>query len=611
MPKKSDKFLTLFCGVSLAITLTVNLFAAGTDYLSPIDVAAAPDGKTLYIAGATGKQILFFEPSTEKVIKTVTVSDKLTGIAVSPDGLMLCATAGDYFGKVFVVDIKDGQIRDTIHVGHSPTAPVISNSGKMLFVCQRFNDNVAFIDLATKKVIAEIPVIRSPFAAAITPDDSKLYVANFYPAGRVDGEFVAASVSVIDTVTKKVIDTLTFPNGSVDLKGITISPDGQYVYVTHILARYQLPTTQLERGWMNTNAITIIKVGDSDIFTTVLFDDVDLGAANPWGLACTADGKYLCVAHSGTHEISIIDREALHQKISDGSTTLEDIPNNLSFLLGLRERIQLDGNGPRNLAVIGNTAYIGEYFTDSLGIVDINAGSARSVQLGPAVEMTTVRKGEMFFHDARLCFQMWQSCASCHPIDARPHPLNWDLLNDGIGNPKNTKSLLLSHDTPPAMVSGVRDKAETAVRAGIRYIQFAVRPESDAEAIDEYLKTLTPVPSPYLEKSNDSETPKLGKSAQKGKKIFEKAQCSYCHTGPYYTDMKMHNVGTGKGSEKESAFDTPTLIEVWRTAPYLNDGSAATMKDVLVDFNKNDMHGQTSSLNEEQFAQLVEYILSL
>ena len=611
MFRKNTGFLMMFCVMALAVVLTANVFAERGDYLSPIAVAAAPDGKMIYIAQATGKQITYFDTDAEQVVRTVAVSEELSGIAVSSDGNKIYATGGDFSGKVFVVDVGKGKVENTIAVGHSPTAPVVSKDGKTLYVCQKFNDNVAAIDIATKKVIAEIPVIRAPFSAAITPDGTKLYVANFYPAGRVDGEFVAAAVTVIDTTSNKTIDTITFLNGSIDLKGIAISPDGQYVYVTHILSRYQLPATQIERGWINTNAVTVIKVGDSDILTTILFDDVDLGAANPWGLACTADGKYLCIAHSGTHELSIIDREGLHKKISDDGFSLEDIPNNLSFLLNLRRRVKLDGNGPRNLAVVGNTAYVGEYFTDSVSVVDITAGSARSVKIGPDIEMTTVRKGEMFFHDAALCFQMWQSCASCHPINGRPHPLNWDLLNDGIGNPKNTKSMLLSHETPPSMITGVRDKAETAVRAGIRHIQFAVRPEEDAEAIDEYLKSLTPLPSPHLVKGGWFRKNKLSKAAKKGKYIFEKAKCSQCHSGSYYTDMQMYNVGTGKGREEGKAFDTPTLIEVWRTGPYLNDGSAATMKDVLTIFNENDMHGETSGLTKEQLQQLAEYVLSL
>ena len=108
-------------------------------------------------------------------------------------------------------------------------------------------------------------------------------------------------------------------------------------------------------------------------------------------------------------------------------------------------------------------------------------------------------RGNMYFHDATLGFQGWQSCASCHPNDARSDGLNWDLLNDGLGNPKNTKSLLLSHYTPPCMVTGIRANAEIAVRSGIKYILFAVAPASVADDMDAYLRSLKPLPSPYLQ----------------------------------------------------------------------------------------------------------------
>ena len=313
----------------LILILTANVLADQGKFFSPLGVVAAPDGKMLYIAQSTGKQIAYFDVDTEKVVKNITVSDKLNGLAISPNGEKLYATAGDFNGKCFVIDVKKSEVEETIALGHSPTAPVIGINGKTLYVCQKFNNNVAVVNLTTKKVVAEIPVIRTPFSAALTPDGAKLYVANFHPAGRVDGDFVAAAVTVIDTVTQEPIDTITFLDGSIDLRGITISPDGQYVYVTHSLAKYQLPTTQLERGWMNTNAITIIKVNDSSIRMTVLLDELEFGAANPWGLTCTADGKYLCVAHAGTHELSIIDRQGMHQKISDSSSSLEEIPNNL------------------------------------------------------------------------------------------------------------------------------------------------------------------------------------------------------------------------------------------------------------------------------------------
>jgi hypothetical protein len=74
--------------------------------------------------------------------------------------------------------------------------------------------------------------------------------------------------------------------------------------------------------------------------------------------------------------------------------------------------------------------------------------------------------------------------------------------------------------------------------------------------------------------------------------------------------MNKYDIGTGKDTEKNLAFDTPTLVELWRTGPYLVDGRAATMEEVLTKHNPEDKHGETSSLNEQQIDDLAEFILS-
>ena len=608
-------FLVLFC--------TTTGFATEEKYASPLSIIAANNGKTLYVGQATGQKVSFFDTVGVKVTETVTLSEKLTGMTITPDGKNLYVTGGDFDGKVFVIDTTTAKLTDTIIAGHYPTAPVLSVDGKILYICRQFEDKVVAFDVASKKIIAEIPVTREPVASVLTPDGKKLYVANALPGGRVDGDFAASVVSVIDTNDNKTVKTIILPNGSINLKGIAASQNGEYIYVTHVLARYQIPTTQLERGWMNTNAVTIIETVDNKTLTTVLLDEIDLGAANPWGIACTADDKYICIAHAGTHEISVIDRNGMHekidniskgQKVSDVSSSLQDIPNDLSFLVGLRRRITLPGNGPRNLAVIGTKVYICEYFTDSIAVVDIAPEvrtDAISLPLGPAVEVNNVLKGEMLFNDATICFQNWQSCATCHLDNARTDAVNWDLLNDGIGNPKNTKSLLLSHKSPPSMATGVRKNAEEGVRAGLKFILFSVRPESDAIAIDEYLKTLKPLPSPYLVKDWLTGKLKLSMAAKKGEKIFKDSGCSSCHSGELFTDLKSYDVGIGKARDAKTEFDTPTLVEIWRTAPYLNDGRAANIKEVLTIFNTDDKHGKTSDLNEKQIDELSAYILSL
>jgi DNA-binding beta-propeller fold protein YncE len=585
-------------------------------YLSPLALAASADGKALYVAESTADQVAVYDLATSKVASVIDldVDGELTGLALSPDGKTLAVTVAGPKGEI-VLQPVDGGKGTMLTYGHTPVAPVFSPAGDVLYVCSRFTNELVAINVKNGKVLRKTKMSREPFATALLPDGSKIFVANHLPAGSANGEYTGSAIDVVDTKTGKKIASIALPNGSTGLRGACVSPDGKYVYVTHILARYQLPTTQLERGWMNTNALSVVDTATNKLVNTVLLDDVDLGAANPWGVACTADGSKICVATAGTHEIAVIDAKGLHErldkaakneKVTEVTKSADDVPNDLSFLVGIKDRRKLAGNGPRGIAIVGDTVYASEYFTDSLGVVKLGKDvihRPKSLPLGPKVEMSQERTGERYFNDADFCFQKWQSCASCHP-DARADGLNWDLLNDGMGNPKQTKSMLLSHKTPPVMVTGIRGDAETAVRAGLKYIQFAVRPEEDAVAIDKYLESLEPVPSPFLEDG------KLSKSAKRGEKIFKKAGCAECHPAPLYTDLKSYDVGLGVGRHKDTKFDTPTLVENWRSGPYLYDGRAATMKDVLKACNPNDTHGKTSDLSAKELEDLATFILS-
>jgi len=603
-------------GIILALWLAGAVFAAPNDYLSPFAITRDSVSGSLYVAEKTAKQIAKVNPHNGKVLKLYPLPSMPNGMTLSRDGKTLFVTTEEPGGHIYVLNTESGETVKKITAGHTPMSPKLSPDGKTLYVCNRFNNNVSIIDIDSGQTVKILPATREPVALALTKDGRFLYVANHLPTGAANVDFMTSVINVIDTQKKEVIKHISLPNGAIDLREITISPDGKYVYVPSIFARFLVPTTQIERGWINTHALNIIDAHQQKLIYTVLLDDVDLGAANPWGVGCSPDNKYIVVAHSATHEVSIIDREKLFKKLAnvpknDGTHKFEELAenpmNDLSFLFGVRRRVHLKGIGPRNLVVLKDRIYVTEYFSDSLGVVALNpkiTDNVRSIPLGPRKKMDPVRLGEMYFNDASLCYQHWQSCATCHP-DGRMDAVNWDLLNDGIGNPKSTKSLLLAHKTPPSMIRGVRPDAETSVRAGIQYIQFSMPEEQKASAIDEYLKSLKPVPSPYLVNG------KLSKAAERGKKIYEEAGCSICHCGPYYTDMMKHNVGTGADNEEGRAFDTPTLIEVWRTAPYLYDGRAATMKDIFTKFNPNDEHGNTSHLTEEQLNDLIEYVLSL
>ncbi len=620
-------------GIALgALMLLTGAAHAATNYLGPTDVLASPDGAALFVLAKDAGSILVVDPAKGAVVRKMDCAAP-NAIALSPDGKVLYVACGGPAGVVRFLDAATGQEQGSVAVGHTPAAVAVTPDGKRLYVCNQFNDDVSVIDVAAKQQTARLPMVREPISAAVSPDGKWVLVANQLPLDAGDSYDVACTLNLINTADNAVT-AIRLLNGSTSVRNVCISPDGKYGLAVHLLSRYQLPTTQLERGWVNTNALTIVDMATGKLLNTVLLDEVDLGAANPWDVACTADGALICVTHAGTHEVSVIQTEGLLKKLatftgdpraqSDQYSAVVAPPNDLAFLVDLRQRIRIQGrgpwgwldadrteaNGPRGMAIIGNKAYVAAYFSDKLAVVDLKEDPRRAVSLialGPKPELTPQRLGELNFHDAWLCFQHWQSCASCHPNDARMDGLNWDLLNDGLGTPKNNKSLLLTYQTPPAMSTGVRESAEDATRSGFKNILFSVQPDAVLTAVDEYLKSLTPVPSPHLVNGQ------LSDAAKRGKDLFnsEELGCAKCHPEPLYTTLKPYNVGSRGQYDREDSYDTPSLVECWRTAPYMHDGHFKTLKELFTVGKHGKKHETMEQLSPEQVNDLVEFVLSL
>ncbi len=586
--------------------------AGGPRYFSPYAIVVAPDGRDVYVTGRTANEVAVVDLVREEVKRQIGGVREPAGLALAADGSTLyVASYGS--NTVLVIDTAAGKQQRKIAVGSRPSGLVLSPDGERLFVCNRMSNDVSVVDLGTQKELARIPAVREPRHAAVTPDGGLLLVANLLPLGRNDDPKLAAEISLIDTEKLEVAGTIRLPTGCTHVGQICCSADGKWAYVVSVLARFLVPPTQIARGWINTNALTIIDIEKREAYATVLLDNLDRGAANPFGVAISPDGKSLFVSHSGTHEITLLDCERMHQVIEE--TPLEereDLSRDLTFLYrnGVTTKFATGGEGPRGIALSPDARdlIVANYYSDTVTELRASTGELRAtVALAEQGEPDLVRRGEMLFHDARICFQHWQSCASCHP-DGRSDGLRWDLLNDGLGNPKNAKSLVLSWATPPMMAGAARDDMTAAVEAGIKHIQFRVPEEGEVEAISAYLENLKPEPSPYLDGGGG-----LTAKARRGRKLFESPEtgCAQCHPPPLYTDLKIYDVGTRSELDRRDDFDTPTLVELYRTGPYLHDGSAVTMEEVLTARNPDDKHGKVSHLSQEQIDDLVAFLLSL
>jgi cytochrome c peroxidase len=143
------------------------------------------------------------------------------------------------------------------------------------------------------------------------------------------------------------------------------------------------------------------------------------------------------------------------------------------------------------------------------------------------------------------------------------------------------------------------------------------------DALAAYVSSLTRYPrSPF--RAADG---RLSAAAVRGRTLFESPAlgCTTCHSGAVLTDSglepdgtpRVHDVGTLRASSGDRlgaalvGLDTPTLHGLFDGAPYLHDGSAATLREVLTVRNPEDRHGVTSQLDDNALDDLVAYLLSL
>ena len=568
-----------------------------TVYYSPSSVSTA-DGK-IYVADAT-KGLLTRFSSDGKAEKAANAGAAVSKVLCA--GGKVYALVGESSGALQIYD-ADLKKEKSIAVGHTPTDLYID--GQTAYVCNRFSNTVSIVDLSQGRVVKGVEVSREPVCMAAA--NGILYVGSHLHDGSALESTLSSKVVLIDMSKGEAVGTIQLQDGATNLRGMASSPDGAQIYVTHTVARYTYPTSQLDRGWVNTNGFTVIDTATGKP-TAFLLDDVEKGAANPWDVEVSADGLSLYFSISGTGELIRLDLAKLKNRIASldagrisGMTTPDEAIDHIEFLSGLKTRIALSGEGVRDLALADGKLYAAGYFSGTVEVIDASKmKTLSSFEVGNQPEMNAVRKGEALWCDATYCYQSWESCSSCHP-DARPDGLNWDEGGDGRGTPKNTKSMMFSLRTPPVLMTGCMPDAESNVIGTVREAFHSTLDEELVECMNEYLRSLLPVASPHL-----GEDGGYSEAALRGQKVFIEAGCALCHPAPLYTDLQFHKspyLGSD-GSWEDREFVTPTLVEIWRSAPYTYSGGVTDLKELIRKFSR-------TALNDRDVSDLEQFLLSI
>jgi DNA-binding beta-propeller fold protein YncE len=278
------------------------------------------------------------------------------------------------------------------------------------------------------------------------------------------------------------------------------------------------------------------------------------------------------------------------------------------------------GHGPTGIGLSpdGRTAYVHNAFDHTVSVLEPQGGAivaTREFVVGRSPLTPQQQLGRQLFHaadDVRMSNSATGgiACASCHP-GGREDGRTWQFSE----GPRNTPTLAgrgLSRTAPYHWDGALRDfpAFHTVVEqrmggAGLNGGFSAVLTAGDFDAMLAWLETL-PAPDNPLRGQADAG------QVSRGRALFEgKAQCAACHSGDDRTDEKFHDVGTIGGGERFArGVNTPPLHGLFDSAPYLHDGSAATLRERLLN-NPSDRHGVTSALTTSELDDLVTYLEQL
>ena len=131
----------------------------------------------------------------------------------------------------------------------------------------------------------------------------------------------------------------------------------------------------------------------------------------------------------------------------------------------------------------------------------------------------------------------------------------------------------------------------------------------------DYLAHVPAMPNPFLAPDG-----RLSWEQEMGRRIYERradnhgrpipdeGRCDFCHPRPLGTNGKASDVGTRASHDRGGVFDTPQLVNIADSPPYLHDGRCWSLEEIWTLHNGEDRHGVTNDLDKQQLNFLIEYL---
>ena len=564
---------------------------------------------------------------------------------ISSDGQLLACSNRDS-GTVTIVSLKSNEKLREIKVGIKPEGVTFVGDTHTVCVAVYGNDKIVFLNGDTGNLEGETEVFDEPYGVVSDSGGSKVYVTLDFPGRVVEvdtadrtikrelsaGSFVrgiaierdkrllvteyyTTIVKAIDLASGEVVDQWRGASTDNLLRQITLNPRRPKAYLPHIRSRV--------KGVHGTGSIfPYISVVDSAPGAGKRRKRIPMDAflgnlvtANPWEVAVSHDGRQLYAVFSGTDDMFAC------RILDDDYREIEN------------RRYMRIGRNPRAVRVAPDNGTVYVYNALDFNVVAYDTESLRPMA---TIRVTDNPLGKEILDGKRLFYsalqpmvgRRWISCSSCHP-DGEPDGRTWNNP-EGLRNTQSFAGMAWTH---PIHWSADRDEVqdfEHTIRGELMQGRGLIRGRvhdslkqpnkglsARLDALAAYSNSHKFTLSPYAKRG-------LTEAAKRGQKLFHSKQtrCATCHSGPMYTDsvprpaaaIVRHDVGSAEIDPNEKmgpAYDTPTLLGVYRTAPYMHHGKARTLEEVFTKYNPDDRHGHTRQLSSKQVRDLVDFLKAL
>ncbi len=599
------------------------LTAARPTASSSIAYESKGTNSRVWVVNPDNDSVSVFHTLSYAKLAEVNVGRAPRSLALAPDGRVWVANTESATLTILRTNFTVAQ---TISLprGSRPFGVVFDPAGLNAYVALEASGKILKLNPTNGATIASLEVGPAVRHLSVTADGTKIFATRFItprlpgedtasPQTTVNGVKYGGQVLTIDRATFALAGTIILehserPDSSIFGRGIPnylgaaiISPNGQTAWVASKqdnIRRGQLRiNSQLSHDQTVRSIASRINLTTLTEETTVRLDFDNAGIAS--AAAFDPQGVFLFTALEGSREVAVADTVANQEILRFES-----------------------GRAPQGLVLSpdGRKLFVHNFMDRTISVHDLTAlvnGTATAPPAPIVLPCVTTEQlaanvliGKQFFYDSRdtrIALQQYISCAACHndggqdgriwdftqfgeglrnTITLRGHggtaqgPVHWtgnfDEIHDFEGQMRNFAggTGLMSDSN---YFAGTRSHPLGDTKAGF---------SADLDALAAYVSSLT--------KNGDSPDRNVDgtftSAALAGQAVFQQQNCAQCHAGPQFTDSALNvfrNVGTLKPSSGQrlgsplTGLDTPTLLGLWDTGPYLHDGSAATLEQAV------------------------------